>query len=168
MTESVAPAPMPAWPRLRPYWRAIVPLALLALAAVLLRPNLSLLGEVSPAIRIHLAAAVAALFLGGVMLASRKGRTFQRIAGWVWVTLMMTVAISSIFVRTINPGHFSWIHGFTAFTLLAVPFAAFAAKRHDVRMHSRTMMGTFIGGLIIAGLFTFVPGRLMFEMFFGG
>ena len=102
------------------------------------------------------------------MLASRKGRTFHRVAGWTWVAIMTTVAVSSIFVRTINPGHFSWIHGFTAFTLLSLPVGVIAAKRHKVSTHRGTMMGMFIGGLVIAGLFTFVPGRLMFQMFFGG
>jgi uncharacterized membrane protein len=29
------------------------------------------------------------------------------------------------------------------------------------------MTWTFIGGLIIAGAFTFLPGRLMWELFFG-
>jgi uncharacterized membrane protein len=143
-------------------------LALLAAAAMLLRPNLALLATVSLAIKIHLAAAVGALFLGGVMLASRKGRTFHRIAGWVWVTIMATVAVSSIFIRTLNPGHFSWIHGFTAVTLLALPIGVVAAKSHNVKTHRGTMMGMFLGGLVIAGLFTFVPGRLMFQMFFGG
>ncbi len=168
MSEQSIPAARPFLPAMRPYWRAIVPLALLAAAALLLRPNLALLSTVSPAIKIHLAAAVGALFLGGIMLASRKGRAFHRIAGWVWVTLVATLAISSIFVKTLNPGHFSWIHGFTAFTLLALPVGVIAAKRHDVKTHRGTMMGLFLGGLVIAGLFTFVPGRLMFQMFFGG
>ena len=168
MSQQSIPAPQPFLPALKPYWRAIAPLTLLAAAAMLLRPNLALLATASLAIKIHLAAAVGALFLGGVMLASRKGRAFHRIAGWVWVAIMATVAVSSIFIRTLNPGHFSWIHGFTAVTLLALPIGVVAAKRHHVKAHRGTMMGMFLGGLIIAGLFTFVPGRLMFQMFFGG
>jgi uncharacterized membrane protein len=168
MTQPSVAAPQPFLPVLRPYWRAIAPLALLALAAVVLRPNLALLGPVSPAIKIHLAAAVGALFLGAVMLASRKGRTFHRIAGWSWVIIMATVAVSSIFIHEINPGHFSWIHGFTALTLSALPLGVVFARRHNVKAHCGTMMGLYLGGLVIAGLFTFVPGRLMFQMFFGG
>ena len=167
MTQQSVAAPQPVLPALRPYWRAVAPLALLVIVALLLRPNLALLGPVSPAIKIHLAAAVGALFLGAVMLASRKGRTFHRIAGWVWVTIMLTVAVSSIFIHEINPGHFSWIHGLSALTLMTLPLGVFFAKRHNVKAHRGTMMGMFLGGLVIAGLFTFVPGRLMFEMFFG-
>ena len=168
MSQPSIAAPQPFLPALRPYWRAIVPLALLAAAALFLRPNLALLGPVSPAIKIHLAAAVGALGLGAVMLASRKGRTFHRVAGWVWVTIMATLAVSSLFIQTLNPGHFSWIHGLSAFTLLTLPLGVMFAKRHNVKAHRGTMMGLYLGGLIIAGLFTFVPGRLMFEMFFGG
>jgi uncharacterized membrane protein len=168
MTHTSLASAQPVLPTLKPYWRAIAPLALLVLAAMVLRPNLALLGPVSPAIKIHLAAAVAALFLGAVMLASRKGRTFHRVAGWTWVAIMATVAISSIFVKTINPGHFSWIHGLSAVTLMTLPIGVMFAKRHNVKAHRGTMMGMYLGGLVIAGLFTFVPGRLMFQMFFGG
>ena len=117
MTQQTVAAPQPILPVLRPYWRAIVPLALLLVAALVLRPNLALLATVSLAIKIHMVAAVGAIFLGGVMLASRKGRTFHRIAGWVWVSIIATVAVSSIFIQTLSPGHFSWIHGLTAFTI---------------------------------------------------
>jgi uncharacterized membrane protein len=37
-----------------------------------------------------------------------------------------------------------------------------------VRGHAITMVSIFIGGLIIAGIFTFVPGRIMHGVLFGG
>ena len=36
-----------------------------------------------------------------------------------------------------------------------------AARRHRVRAHKITMISIFAGALILAGLFTLVPGRLM-------
>jgi uncharacterized membrane protein len=30
------------------------------------------------------------------------------------------------------------------------------------------MVGIFIGGLVIAGVFTFYPGRIMYHVVFGG
>jgi uncharacterized membrane protein len=30
------------------------------------------------------------------------------------------------------------------------------------------MLGLFVGALVIAGLFTFVPGRIMYAVIFGG
>ena len=45
--------------------------------------------------------------------------------------------------------------------------AVYAARRHRVAAHRRAMTGMFVGGLIVAGAFTFLPGRLMWAIFFG-
>ena len=37
-----------------------------------------------------------------------------------------------------------------------------------MRGHKLTMLGLFSGALIIAGIFTFVPGRIMHRVVFGG
>lgn len=168
MTQTVASAPKPLWPSLRPYLRAIVPLTILVVAAMVLHPKLSLLAPQPVAVKVHLAFAISALFLGGVMMASRKGARFHRTAGWIWVTMMMTVAISSLFVTGLNGAHWSWIHALSLFTIVSLPAGVWAARTHQVKPHRRTMMGVFYGGLIIAGLFTFIPGRVMYQIFFGG
>ena len=56
------------------------------------------------------------------------------------------------------PGLLIWALGHSA--------AVFMARRHNVRAHSRMMTGVFVGGLIVAGLFAFMPGRLLFSVFF--
>ena len=38
---------------------------------------------------------------------------------------------------------------------------------HRVANHKRAMTSIFVGALIIAGLFTFLPGRIMHAVFFG-
>ena len=48
-----------------------------------------------------------------------------------------------------------------------LPVGVLRAHRHDVTVHRRTMLGLFIGGLVIAGIFTFVPGRVMYHVVFG-
>jgi uncharacterized membrane protein len=35
-----------------------------------------------------------------------------------------------------------------------------------VQAHRRAMTGMFVGGLIVAGALTFLPGRLMWAIFF--
>jgi len=40
------------------------------------------------------------------------------------------------------------------------------ARTHRVRPHRHMMTGLVGGGLFIAGAFTFVPGRLMWRVFF--
>lgn len=54
--------------------------------------------------------------------------------------------------------------------LLLVNFLAITgeqARRHNVRAHRLTMIFIFTGALVIAGFFTFVPGRIMHDVLFG-
>jgi uncharacterized membrane protein len=143
------------------------PVATLAAKAHPHLPDLALFAALSPVIQIHLLAALAALVLGGVLMVVRKGRTFHRVAGWVWVSLVMVTAGATIFIRELNHGSWSWLHLFTGWVLLITPLAVFWAKRHDVRRHRRTMMGLFHGGFAINLAFAFIPGRTLWMMFFG-
>jgi uncharacterized membrane protein len=49
-----------------------------------------------------------------------------------------------------------------------LPVAVWRAHKHKVEQHRRAMLGLFVGALVIAGLFTFVPGRIMYAVIFGG
>ena len=42
-----------------------------------------------------------------------------------------------------------------------------AARRHRLRAHKITMISIYAGALILAGLFTLLPGRLMHDVLFG-
>lgn len=130
-------------------------------------PNMALFAGLSPVIKIHLVTALAALVLGSVLMTVRKGRTFHRVAGWVWVSLVLTTAGATIFIRELGQGSWSWLHLFTGWVLLITPLAVFWAKRHDVRRHRRAMMGLFYGGFAINLVFAFIPGRTLWMMFFG-
>ena len=46
-------------------------------------------------------------------------------------------------------------------------FAVFHARRHNVQAHKKAMIGIFLGALVIAGLLTLYPGRIMHEVVFG-
>ena len=81
--------------------------------------------------------------------------------------MMMTVAISSFFIHVINPKGFSLIHILSVVTIIVLPIAVYAARRHNVKLHSGMMTRTFLGALVVAGIFTLFPGRLMWQMFFG-
>jgi uncharacterized membrane protein len=121
------------------------------------------------AIQIHVAAALAALAIGVVLLAGVKGNRLHRTLGWVWVLAMGTTAISSFFIHAINPGGpagLSLIHLLSGWTVVGLPMAVYAARRHRVQAHRRAMTSMFVGGLIVAGLLTFLPGRLMWAVFF--
>lgn len=130
-------------------------------------PDLGLLARQPFQIQLHIAAALTALLLGTVQLIGVKGTTAHRIIGWTWVIAMATTAVSSLFIRQINPGSFSFIHLLSGWTIIGLPMAVYAARKHRVLAHRRGMTGMFVGGLIVAGALTFLPGRLMWGVFFG-
>ena len=122
----------------------------------------------APAIQVHAFAAMAAFALGAVQLAAPKGTIRHRTAGWIWVVLMVVVAGSSFFIHELRLwGPWSPIHLLAIFTLLALPLAVIHARRHRVSRHRNAMLAIFTGALLIAGLFTFAPGRIMHAVLFG-
>jgi uncharacterized membrane protein len=129
-----------------------------------LRPLL----DAAPVIRLHAFAAMAAFALGIVQLAAPKGTLPHRMIGWIWVALMAVIAISSFWIHQLRIiGAFSPIHLLSIFTLVMLPLAVLHAHRHRVLQHRNFMIGIFTGALVIAGLFTFVPGRIMYAVAFG-
>jgi uncharacterized membrane protein len=119
----------------------------------------------TPAIQVHAFAAMTAFALGVVQLSAPKGTFPHRTIGWIWVILMLIVSISAFFVHQLRIwGPWSPIHLLAIFTLVMLPLAVLAARRHDVPRHRSAMLGLFIGALVIAGLFTFYPGRIMYEV----
>jgi uncharacterized membrane protein len=130
--------------------------------------SLAPLLNAAPAIPLHAFAAMAAFALGVVQLAAPKGTLPHRTIGWIWVGLMATVAASSLWIHEIRLfGPWSPIHLLSIYVLIMLPIAVIAARRHNVRRHRLAMIGMFTGGLVIAGLFTLLPGRIMHAVVFG-
>lgn len=118
--------------------------------------------------QLHAFAAVAAFALGLVQLAAPKGTLPHRTVGWIWVGLMAIVCVTSFWIHDLRMwGPWSVIHLLSIFTLVMLPFAVIHARRHHIDSHRKAMIGIFAGALIIAGLFTFVPGRIMHAVVFG-
>ncbi len=120
------------------------------------------------AIQIHAFAAIAAFAVGAVQLAAPKGTIPHRAIGWVWVLLMLVVSLASFFVHEIRLwGDWSPIHLLSVFVLIMLPLAVIHARSHRIPAHGKAMTLTFVGALVIAGAFTFLPGRIMHEVAFG-
>jgi uncharacterized membrane protein len=130
-------------------------------------PDLALIAHQSLGVRIHILAAVTALLIALFLLSGAKGTRMHRTVGWIWSAAMMTTALSSFLIMELNRGQLSWIHLLSGWTAFATPLGVWAARTHRVSLHRRTMTRLVVGGLLIAGLFTFVPGRLMWRVFFG-
>ena len=130
--------------------------------------SLAPLLDAAPAIQLHAFAAMTAFALGVVQLSAPKGTLPHRTIGWIWVALMTVVSVSSFWIHQLRLwGPWSPIHLISIFTLVTLPLAVWAAHRHAVERHRRAMTGLFFGALVIAGIFTLVPGRIMHAVVLG-
>jgi uncharacterized membrane protein len=101
-------------------------------------------------------------------LSAPKGTIPHRTVGWIWVMLMLAVSISAFFIHQIRLwGPWSLIHLLAIFTLITLAIAVWNAHRHRVPQHRNAMIAIFLGALVIAGLFTLLPGRIMHAVVFG-
>lgn len=118
-------------------------------------------------IKIHILAALTALGIGTIILFRKKGTGFHKTLGWAWVIAMGTTAVSSLFITGVNGNAYSFIHLLSGWTIIGLPMAIYAIRNRKVDAHKRAMTGMFVGGLLIAGALTFLPGRFMFEFLLG-
>lgn len=130
----------------------------------------------SPIIQIHAFGAMAGFVLGLIQFAAPKGTLPHKTLGLVWIVIMAAVAISSAFIYPPpKPGDPFWarftpIHIFTVLTVVGLARGVSILLRGGPRMrfHGQPFMSIFIGGLIIAGILSFLPGRIMHQVAFGG
>lgn len=119
----------------------------------------------------HLFTILPCVFIGGLLLIIKKGTKIHKQFGRVYMVLMLFTAIVTLFMPAKVGGalfnHFGWIHLFSFLTIYTVPTAYLAIKKGNVKVHKRKMILLYFGAIIIAGAFTFSPGRYLHEVFFG-
>ena len=119
----------------------------------------------------HLVTVVPCFVIGAWLLARRKGTTIHKRLGWVYAVLIFVTAVVTVFMpaevgpRVLN--HFGFIHLFSVLVLTCIPLAIFHIGRRNVTGHRNAMVGVYVGGILIAGSFTLVPGRLLHGWLFG-
>ena len=122
----------------------------------------------SPVIQIHAYAAIAAFVLGAFVLFEKKGGKRHKALGRLWVGLMVIAAASSLFIWVIRTwGLFSPIHVISVVTLAGLWRAVTHARARNIAAHRALMRNLYLGALVIAGVFTFYPGRIMNRVVFG-
>ena len=131
-------------------------------------PDIGHLLQLPAHILLHIGAATLSLVLGAIVLLGPKGTRANKLMGRVWMLAMVTTAVSSFFMESFAPllGQFGPIHILSVVTLINMPRAVMLARKGDIAGHMQAITGTYIG-LVIAGVMTFIPGRVMFGMFFG-
>jgi len=116
----------------------------------------------------HAILAMFAVVSGGLQFALPKGTIAHRCLGYTWVSAMFVVAASSFFInefRTVGP--FGPIHILSGFVLWALWRGIGLARKHDIAAHRSAMIQLYVFSLLLAGGFTFWPGRIMHSVLFG-
>jgi uncharacterized membrane protein len=119
---------------------------------------------------LHLATIVPAFLLGTFLLLRRKGTPTHKLLGRVYLLLMIATGLTTLFMPAqVGPrflGHFGFIHLFSLLALYSAPSAYLAARRGDIKSHRGSMIGLYVGGILIAGAFAFSPGRVLHDWLF--
>ena len=123
------------------------------------------IAEAPRAVQIHLATIIPAFFLGTwLIFFSRKGASAHRVIGASYLALMTITATAAIFIPR---GRISFFYLFVVLTYFSVFRAIWFVRKKNIHGHKRAMVGLYVGGLLIAGGLTFLPGRMMYRLFFG-
>ncbi|MGF1463112.1 MAG: DUF2306 domain-containing protein [Maricaulaceae bacterium] len=125
-------------------------------------------------IQAHALAAGAAVLLGGVQVAGPKlGRRVHRLLGWSWVAIMAFVVLTAVLMRPVMLGELKgWAFQPVMVFIPLTAWGLWGGLRHirsgRIKRHARTMRQLYAGALIVAGVFAFLPSRLMGKVVFGG
>ena len=127
-------------------------------------------------VQLHAFGAMAAFALGVIQFVAPKGTLPHRSLGIFWMALMAVVAGSTLWItHPVEPGDPFWaryspIHFFTLLTFFGLASAAMVLIRGgpSLRRHAGHLTGVFVGGLVVAGVLAFLPGRIMHQAAFGG
>ena len=105
----------------------------------------------------HVVAALFVLAVGPVQILRRRRDRIHRTMGYLWVAAMYYVCFSSFGI--VSDGHFSWLHGLSAFTIVTVTLGLISAVRRNIPAHRGNMVGSYIGIAIAFGFAVGIPGR---------
>ena len=118
--------------------------------------------------------ALAAIPLGLFVFLTKKGTKQHKIIGRVWVVFLVIISLTAIFIQTINQGQYSLIHLLIPYTLGSLIYSIWNIKKFQKTKvqkyklsHMHSMIGVYVGALLIAGAFTLMPGRFFHEIIFG-
>ncbi|MFC7064499.1 DUF2306 domain-containing protein [Brucella rhizosphaerae] len=121
----------------------------------------------SLAIQLHVLTVIPAAVIGAFILLRHKGTPLHRFLGRIWVVLMVIAAISSFFIHQLNLlWGFSPIHILSGLVLLGCWRAVSAVRAANIETHRLILKNIYIGGILGAGFFAFMPGRIMNEVVF--
>lgn len=119
------------------------------------------------AVQMHVGFVLVAICLGPAVFARKSRDRWHRRMGRVWVIAMAMTALTSFWISDAAMiGPFGPIHLLSVLTLGGLWTAVVAIRAGHVAVHMTTMKALYFWAIGVAGLFTFLPGRRMNEVFF--
>ena len=131
-------------------------------------------------IYVHAFFALAAVPVGLYIFFKKKGTNQHRFIGRIWVFCLLTVSVTALFITSpmtdtiFNPRLYSWIHLLIPYTIGALIYSIYSIRQFNkkklekhLNSHKYSMIGTYVGALLVAGAFTLTPGRIFYEILFG-
>ena len=130
--------------------------------------------QLTPVIAVHMTSALAALAVGPVVIWARRGHTIRptwhRSLGYAWVALMLTAALSALFIRDFalpNVLGYTPIHLLVVLTLSSLTGAFHALAKGNVTLHRKLMQNLYYSACVGAGAFTLLPSRYLGQLVWG-
>ena len=128
--------------------------------------DFSIWADASLVIKLHTISAVVGLLIGAFVLARHKGGRLHKLTGRIFAIATSMTAFSSFFIHEINLwGRWSAVHLISIFVIWSVGYAIWAIRNGKRRSHESAMVSLYVSGFIIAGSLTFLPDRMMFDIF---
>lgn len=83
--------------------------------------------------------------------------------------MLFTAMVALLIPAAVGPqlfNHFGFLHLLSPLVIATVPLAWRAARRGDVLTHAISMVSLYVGGLLVAGGFALLPGRVLHTLMF--
>ena len=123
---------------------------------------------------VHAVLALLAVPLGIYIFINKKGTKQHRMLGRTWASILIIVSLTAIFIQSISQGQYSLIHLLIPWTLGSLSYSIWNIRKFKKTKierykyaHMYSMIGLYVGALLVAGLFTLSPGRFFHQIIFG-
>jgi uncharacterized membrane protein len=130
--------------------------------------------QMSPLIAIHMTAALAAIATGPVALWARQGSQqrprLHRAFGYAWVTLMVAVAVTALFIRDYtlpNIAGYTPVHLLVPVTFASLFGSFYMLAKGNIDAHRSIMRKLYFSACVAAGVFTLLPQRYLGQLVWG-
>lgn len=118
-------------------------------------------------IRLHASAAMIAIAAGPFAIYRRRRDRLHKTVGYLWVGSMAIAALSAFGISSFPlVGPFSPIHILAVTALISLWHGVRLARQGRIAAHGQTLKSLYWRGLLVAGAFNFLPGRVINRTFF--